>query len=106
MGNNNIKDLLSLPAPPPPPPTLKELRKDQELAGSHQEPKNSQLVKPPVPCQIPAKTTPSPKPPVQEKGRKSDNKMRIKGVESESSVSRPSPKLVGEENIGKLCQQR
>lgn len=25
MGNNNIKDLLSLPAPPPPPPPLKEL---------------------------------------------------------------------------------
>ena len=25
MGSNNIKDLLSLPAPPPPPPPLKEL---------------------------------------------------------------------------------
>lgn len=106
MLNNNIKGLRSLPAPPPPPPPQKELWKDQELVGGQQELKNLQLVEPPVPCQIPAKTIPSPESPMKEKGRKSDNKMRIKGVESEWGGSRPSTQPVGDVKIGKLCQWR
>lgn len=62
----------------------KNCEKDQELVGSQQELKNLQLVKPPVPCQIQPKQSLPPSLPFRRRGRKSDNKMRIKGVESES----------------------
>lgn len=62
MLNNIIKGPLSLPATPPPSLPVKELWKDQELVYSQQELKILQLVVPPVPCEIPAKTTSSPSP--------------------------------------------